>query len=62
MNKFKYVVFPDRLYTFRINGEDVEISGEDLYLAVVQINKKKTKMSMLDFMGISYDVDIDSML
>ena len=62
MNKFKYVIYPDRLYTFRIDGQDIEVSGEDLFLAVVAIKNKQTKMSMLDAMGISYDIDIDSLL
>jgi hypothetical protein len=62
VNKFKYVIFPDRNYTFRINGEDVEVSGEELYLVVNQIADKQQKMSMLDIFGISYDIDIDNML
>jgi hypothetical protein len=62
MNKFKYVIFPDRNYTFRINGEDVEVSGEELYLVVGEIANRQQKMSMLDMVGISYDIDIDSVL
>ncbi len=62
MNKFKYVIFPDRNYTFRINGEDVEVSGEELYLVVGEIANRQQRMSMLDMVGISYDIDIDSVL
>lgn len=58
MNKFKYVVFPDRNYTFNIDGEDVEVSGEELYLAVIAIKKTQDKMSILDAMGISYDINV----
>jgi hypothetical protein len=58
MNKFKYVIFPDRDYTFRIDGEDVEVSGEELYLAVVAIKKTQDKMSILDAMGISYEINV----
>ena len=61
MNKFKYVIFPDRLYTFRIDGEDVEVSGEDLYLAFVDIKNKRDKMSKLDLVGVSYEIDIDNL-
>lgn len=62
MNKFKYVIFPDRTYTFRLDGEDIEVSGEDLFLAVIEIKNKQDKMSKLDLFGISYDIDIDSLL
>ncbi len=58
MNKFKYVIFPDRDYTFRIDGKDVEVSGEELYLAVVAIKKTQDKMSILDAMGISYEINV----
>jgi hypothetical protein len=62
MNKFKYVIFPDRTYTFHLDGEDIEVSGEDLFLAVIEIKNKQDKMSKLDLFGISYDIDIDSLL
>ena len=61
MNQFRYVIFPDRTYTFHIDGKDLEVSGEDLFLAAIEIKRKKDKMSMLDLMGISYDIDIDSL-
>jgi hypothetical protein len=62
MNKFKYVIFPDRTYTFHIDGKDIEVSGEDLFLSAIEIKNKQEKMSMLYLMGISYNIDIDSLL
>lgn len=61
MNKFKYVIFPDRDYTFRIDGEDVEISGEELFLVAINLKEKKSKMNMLSHLGFDYNLNIDSL-
>lgn len=58
MNKFKYVIFPDRNYTFNVDGKDIEVSGKELYLAVIDIKRTQDKMSILDAMGISYEINI----
>jgi hypothetical protein len=34
MNKFRYLIFPDRLYSFTINGVSVEMMGEDILAAI----------------------------
>lgn len=35
MHKFRYLIFPDRLYTITVNGQTIEIMGEKLIKMVL---------------------------
>jgi hypothetical protein len=61
IHDFKYPIYADRLYTFKIDGEEHTIIGEELILAALSIAQKQHKMSILDTLGITYSRDISSL-
>ena len=40
-NKFQYIIYPDRTYTIEVEGEKVEIEGQDIVNIIPEMLRKK---------------------
>jgi hypothetical protein len=40
-DKFRYVLYPERIYTVEVNGEKIEISGKQILESITNGQKDK---------------------
>jgi hypothetical protein len=55
IDKNKYLIFPERTYTVKVEGHDVEVSGQELIEAGYSILNQKLFAKMFPYYEESFD-------
>jgi RNase P/RNase MRP subunit p29 len=61
-NKFRYLIFPDRTYTIEVEGEQVEIEGQDIVNIVPEMLLKKYVQACFGYEAIPFDKTQESLV
>lgn len=61
-NKFRYIIFPDRTYTIKVEGEDVEVLGQDIVNIIPDMLRKKYLESMFGYEIVPFDSTEESLV
>ena len=54
-NKFRYIIMPDRTYTIDVDGESVEVQGQDIVNIIPDMLRKKYIEAFFGYETISFD-------
>ena len=61
-NKFRYLIFADRTYTIQIDGESIEIEGQDIVNIIPEMLRKKYIQACFGYESISFDNTEESLV
>ena len=54
-NKFRYIIMPERTYTIDVDGESVEVQGEDIVNIIPELLRKKYVQACFGYDNIPFD-------
>ena len=54
-NKFRYIIIPDRTYTIEVEGETVEVEGQDIVNIIPEMLRKKYVQAYFGYESILFD-------
>ena len=54
-NKFRYMILPERTYTVDVNGDSVEIEGQDIVNIIPEMLRKKYLEAFFGYENIPFD-------
>ncbi len=61
-DKFQYPIFPDRIYTIALDGEKVEVLGQDIVNIVPEMLMKKYVQACFGYEVIPFDKTQESLV
>jgi hypothetical protein len=61
-NKFQYIIFPERTYTIEVEGERVEIEGQDIVNIIPELLRKKYIQACFGYETVSFDNSQESLV
>lgn len=61
-DKFKYPIFPDRTYTVTVEGERVEVLGQDIVNLIPDILREKYIQACFGYESIKFDNTEESLV
>lgn len=54
-NKFRYMILPERTYTIDINGDSVEVEGQDIVNIIPEMLRKKYIQACFGYETLPFD-------
>lgn len=54
-DKFRYPIIPDRTYTVSVDGDEVQVLGQDIVNIIPDLLRKKYVEAFLSYENISFD-------
>jgi len=61
-DKFKYPIFPDRTYTVTVEGERVEVLGQDIVNIIPEMLRKKYIQACFGYEQVAFDNKQESLV
>ncbi len=54
-NKFRYIIMPERTYTIQVDGESVEVQGQDIVNIIPDMLRKKYVEAFFGYESVPFD-------
>jgi hypothetical protein len=61
-DKFRYLIFPDRTYTIEVEGEKVEVEGQDIVNIIPEMLRKKYIQACFGYEALPFDNTQESLV
>lgn len=54
-DKYRYIIYPERTYVVNIDGDSVEVLGQDIVNIIPDVLRKKYIQAFFGYESISFD-------
>lgn len=62
LDKYRYAIYPERTYVVKIDGEEVEVLGQDIVNIIPDVLRKKYVEAMFGYEVVPFDNTQESLV
>ena len=62
IDKYKYTIYPERTYVVNLDGDSVEVQGEDIVNIIPDVLRKKYVEAMFGYEVVPFDSTQESLV